>query len=207
MKPLAMMLMAGALLGAPVPLPAQSVGGTVPSPSLSQLPPGVSALPYRILDQDRLLRDSRLGQQILIGVRAAEARLEAENQEFFDQLAAEERALTEARTALTPEEFRTRADAFDARVEAIRSDRAQASQSLTRWSEAEAQRFFDTALPIMVQVMNDEGILALLRPDTVILGSDWLDVTGLVIERLDATVQGPMPETPDTPAAPETPQP
>jgi len=194
MNPLAPILIAGALLGAPVPLSAQTM--SEPAPGLSQLPPGVSVLPFRILDQDRLFRGSRLGQQILAGVRAAEARLEAENQTYFDQLAAEERALTDARVSLTPDEFRARADAFDARVEAIRAERAQASQALTRWSESEAQRFFDTVLPILVQLMNDEGILALLKPETVILGSEWLDITGEIITRLDAAVQGPMPDSP-----------
>ncbi|MCB1388850.1 MAG: OmpH family outer membrane protein [Rhodobacteraceae bacterium] len=194
-------LLAGALFGAPVSVSAQA------GPALPPPPQGVSAVPFRILDQDRLLRGSQLGQQILEGIRAAESRLAAENQRLFDQLAAEERALTDARATLSADEFRARADAFDARVESIRTERAQASQDLTQWSEREAQRFFDAALPVLVQMMNDEGLLALLKPDTLILGSDWLDITDAAIARIDAAVAdgsapAPTPEPPPDPAPP-----
>lgn len=205
MRPLTTILLAGALLGAPVSLPAQTPPGPdAPAPArpaLTAPPAGVSAVPFRILDQDRLLRGSRLGQQILDGIHAAEQRLADENQRLFDQLAAEERALTEARPGLSPEAFRARADAFDARVELIRAERAQASQDLTSWSEGEAQRFFNAALPVLVQMMNEEGLLALLKPDTLILGSDWLDVTDAAIARLDAAAEaGSLPQDPQVPA-------
>ena len=146
---------------------------------------------FRILDQDRMLRDSLLGQQILAGIRAAEQALEAENQAIADQLANEESALTEARATLSPDEFRLRADAFDAHVEEIRAERLQRSQELQQQSDLAAQGFFDAALPVLVQLMNDEGILGLLKPETLILGSDWLDVTDDAIARLDSTTTPP----------------
>ncbi|MCC5972315.1 MAG: OmpH family outer membrane protein [Pararhodobacter sp.] len=132
------------------------------------------------------MRDSRLGQQILTDIRAAEQALEEENQRISDQLSEEERELTEARASLSPEEFRIRADAFDMRVEAIRAERNQRSVELTRFSETEAQRFFDSVLPVLAGLMDDEGLVALLKPDALILGSDWLDVTDDAIRRLDA---------------------
>ncbi len=141
---------------------------------------------FRILDEDRLFRESRLGQQILADIRAAEQVLEEENQRISDQLADEERALTEARSRLSPEEFRAQADAFDLRVEAIRAERNQRSVELAQFSEAEAQRFFNTVLPVLAGMMNEEGMVALLKPDTLILGADWLDVTDDAIRRLDA---------------------
>lgn len=144
------------------------------------------AVSFRILDEERLLRESRLGQQILAEIRAAEQALEEENQRISDQLSAEERALTEARTQLSPDDFRARADAFDLRVEEIRAERNQRSVELARFSDAEAQRFFDTVLPVLGTMMNDEGLVALLKPDALILGTDWLDVTEDAIRRLDA---------------------
>lgn len=209
MRHLLTILLAGALSSAPVSLPAQSgpAPATTGPGALPALPQGVSPVPFRILDQDRLLRDSRLGQQILEGVRAAEQRLAEANQLLFDQLASEERALTEARATLGAEEFRARADAFDTRVEAIRAERVQASQALASWSDGEAQRFFDAALPILVQLMNEEGLLALLKPDTLILGSDWLDVTDAAIARIDAALDaGTLPQTTPVAAPDPTPQ-
>lgn len=212
MNRLAVILLAGALSGAPVFVAAQSAPSVSPQ-VLAPPPEGLSSVPFRILDQDRLLRGSALGQQILGRIREAEGRLAAENQRLFDQLAEEEQALTDARAGLSAEEFRRRADAFDTRVEAIRAERAAASQALTLWSEQQAQQFFDTALPVLVQMMNEEGLLALLKPDVMILGSDWLDVTDTAIARLDAAIAGgnlveqgqtPPPDpAPAIPAAPE----
>ncbi len=197
---LATILLAGALNCAPVFVAAQTVASAPP------VPQGVSAVPFRVLDQDRLFRESRIGQRIRAGIDDARQALEAENQTLFDQLAAEERALTDARPGLEPDAFRARADAFDARVEAIRAERAQRSQDLNRQSEAAAQSFFNAALPVLVQLMNDEGVLGLLKPEMLVLGSDWLDITDTAIARLDAAtpddVAAPAPTPPETPLAP-----
>lgn len=172
-------------------------GVLISAPAVSVLAqtPGQQAT-FRILDQDRLLRGSRRGAEILAGIRAAEQALEAENQTIADQLAAEESALTEARATLAPDEFRLRADAFDARVEAIRAERQQRNQELRQQSDQAAQGFFAAALPVLVQMMNDEGILGLLKPDTLILGAEWLDVTDDAIARLDAALSPPAPDPP-----------
>ncbi|KPQ08070.1 MAG: periplasmic chaperone for outer membrane proteins Skp [Rhodobacteraceae bacterium HLUCCA12] len=176
---LCVVLLAGGLAGAP----AVSFGQTVQ---------------FRILDEERLLRESELGQQILSDIRDAEQELEEENQRISDQLAEEERELTEARADMSPEEFRERADAFDMRVEAIRTERNQRSVELGQQSEAEAQRFFDTVLPVLTGMMDEQGLVALLKPDSLIIGVDGLDITDAAIERLDAEF-GSGEETSDDP--------
>lgn len=175
-------LLAALLLAAPLPIRAQ-----VPEAA----PPRLDAVAgIRVLDQDRLINASRLGQALLADLRAAEAALERDNQAVIDQLAAEERALTEARATLDPDEFRARAEDFDRRVEIIRTERNRLSQELAQRYEAETQRFFETALPVLTRLMEDEGILALIRPELLILGVDWLDITDLAIARLDAATAG-----------------
>lgn len=167
-----------------------------PAQTPADLPPSL-VRGIRILDQDRLFNDSRLGQSLLADFREAERALERDNQELADQLAEEERLLTEARATLDPETFRARADAFDRRVEIIRAERARLSQELALRYETEAQRFFETALPILTRLMAEEGVVVVLRPEVVILGADWLDMTDLAIDRLDrATVPQPAPASP-----------
>lgn len=181
-------VLAGVLLGAPVMPFAAGAQQTLTANA---------PVPFRILNETRLLNESRLGRQVLERIDQARQALEAENQRLFDQLAAEERELTTQRASLSPEEFRARADAFDARVEEVRAERARTSDDLSRQSEAEAQRFFDAALPIMVQMMGDEGIIALLKPEALIIGSDWLDITDEAIARLDETVPPEAEPAPD----------
>lgn len=164
-------VLAAALLGAAVPVFAQETAPVVG---------------FRVLDEERLFRGSVLGQRVLADIRAAEAQLEAENQQLFEQLSAEERVLTDARATLPPDEFRARAEAFDARVETIRAERAARSAELARQGDQLARGFFDAALPVLVQVMSELGAEILLKPDVLILGPDWLDITDLAISRLDA---------------------
>jgi Skp family chaperone for outer membrane proteins len=155
------------------------------------VPQGTAA--FRILNEERLLRDSRYGQAVLAELREAERRLDEENERIAEELAAEERALTEARAELSPEEFRARADAFDRRVEAIRAERNELGLDLARRSDAAAARFFDEALPIVLEMMTEQSLVAILRPDALIVGADWLDMTDQVIERLDAILGNRQP--------------
>ncbi|GAB4267165.1 MAG: OmpH family outer membrane protein [Pararhodobacter sp.] len=177
-------MLAGALHGALALFPSGAGMAQDAAPTAQAVTRG--SLSVRSLDQERLFQESALGRRIIEGLEAARQELEAENQRLFEQLATEEQQLTELRATLSPEEFRQRADAFDARVEAIRAERGEASQALARRSEAEAQRFFDAALPVLVQMMTEQGLDAVLRPEAVILGSEAFDMTDEAIARLDS---------------------
>lgn len=157
-----------------------------PAPSMSDIgPPQQPVVAIRILNQDRLLQESQRGQALLAALLEAEAELDRDNLALSEQLAEEERDLTGLRGSLDPEDFRARADAFDRRVETIRAERARLAQDLARRYDAEAQVFFQSALPVIAALMQDQGIVAILSPDAVILAADWLDITDLAIDRLD----------------------
>lgn len=178
------LILAGALACAPVSMLMAQAPST-PSHEAA------SPLPYRLLDQDRLLSDSRLGQETLARISEAQEQLEAENLEVFEQLSAEEQELTDLRATLSPSEFRTRADAFDERVEAIRAERARLSAELEQSRQSLIAEFFEAALPILQQYMQEQGILGLLRNDVMIMSSDLLDITDEVIARLNSVAQEP----------------
>lgn len=163
-------------------------------------------MPYRILDPDRLLQGSLMGQQILAQNIRAEAALTAENTALADELVTEERALTDLRASLPPEEFRTRADAFDTRVEEIRAERIQRNAALVRQSELAVQGFFDAALPILDQLMEESQVVGLIRLEAMILWSPLMDITDQAIARLDAAFLAAQ-QTAPTPAPTPTTQP
>lgn len=166
--------------------PPEPVVPETPLPHASMPAPVLDdTLPVRMLDLDRLLTESRPGQALLAELQAAERALEAENQALADELAREERRLTDLRPELGPEEFRARADDFDRRVEIIRTERARLARDLAERYEIEAQRFFDAALPVLSALMQEQGIVALLRPEAVIVAAEGLDVTDTAIEMLD----------------------
>lgn len=198
-------LLAGALFCAPVsPLWTQAQAQAQETPQS----PVATPIPFRLLDQERLLRDSGIGQETMARIRAAQQELEAENQQIFEQLSAEEQALTELRPTLSATEFRDRADAFDARVEEIRAERARLLQELEQSNQRLLSAFYDAALPVLQQVMEENGVLGLLRSDMMVLSADVLDITPEVVARLNATFQGgelsPEPENDPTEPAPPT---
>ena len=142
-------------------------------------------VPIRLLDEDRLLVESELGSLVVARIREAEQALEEENRQIADQLANEEQELTDARATLAPDEFRARADAFDLRVEEIRAERARRAEEFARFSEAEVQRFFEMAFPVIADLMREEGVVAIVNPDAVIVAFEGFDITGAAIARLD----------------------
>jgi Skp family chaperone for outer membrane proteins len=175
-----------ACAAAGLPAVAQQGPGNPLPPGAAFGPPAPAGPGFAILSQERLLRESRRGQALLSELREAEQVLERENQTLSDQLATEERALTALRGSVDPEDFRARADAFDRRVEVIRAERARLAQELARSYDDRAQAFFQSALPVVAELMQDQGIIAILSPEAVILAADWLDITDQAIERLDA---------------------
>jgi Skp family chaperone for outer membrane proteins len=170
-----------------------------------------------LLDQDRLFSASSFGQRILAELDAKAKALQAENRTLEADLEAEEKSLTERRATLSPDEFRTLADAFDAKVKGIRTARDAKSNDLTAQREAARKTFIQTAVPILAQIMRERGAAAIVDRSAIVLSFDRIDITDLAIARVDALLApdaaavAPRPRPTDPPApdaAPDaTPQP
>ena len=148
-----------------------------------ELPP-----PVLVIDADRLLAESAFGSAIAEEFEAAVRRLTEENRRIETELLAEERALTERRAELPPEEFRPLADAFDAKVEALRAEQDEKERALAEVGEAGRQRFFAEIVPILSDIVRERGALVLLERRDVFLSADAIDITDEAIARIDAAV-------------------
>ena len=166
------------------------------------------------LDRARLFEETLMGQAIQARIDAASNDLIAENRRLEAALEAEERLLTERRANLPPASFRDLAREFDTRVEDLRVAQEAKSRALTRMRDAEQQRFFfEAAAPVLAELMQDLGAVAIIDRSVVILSFDRIDITEQAIARLDARLGDgaemlaapePVPEGPpaDPPAAP-----
>ncbi|ARC88851.1 OmpH family outer membrane protein [Rhodovulum sp. MB263] len=144
--------------------------------------------PILTLDQDRVFEDSKAGQAVEEELQAATAALAAENRRIEAELVAEERALTERRANLPPEQFRPLAAAFDQKVETIRATQDRKARELTQRREEERQAFFRKALPALAEIVRERGAVAVLARDAVILSAGQVDITDEAIELLDERV-------------------
>jgi len=182
-----------ALAGGPVA--AQSI-----PPSLGEVVGAPDRSPVLTLDQERLFEESAFGRRLAEEIDAASRALAAENREIEARLTEEERALTDLRPTLPPEEFAGRADAFDARVEEIRAEQDAKSRALTRRRERARREFFESALPVLSAMMRERGASVILDAQAIFLSFDSIDITDAALDRLDAradTEGRPAPPTDD----------
>ena len=137
------------------------------------------------IDQERLYTDSLWGKRSLGDLETLSAALQAENRKIEAALTAEEKTLTERRPAMAAEDFRKLADDFDKRVTEIRQAQDGKARELTRHRDEDRQAFYDAALPVMGEVMDARGAVAILDKRAVFLSATAIDVTDAVRERLD----------------------
>lgn len=146
------------------------------------------SLPVASLNSDRLFSESMAGKAILDASRERSIALGEENRRIEAELEREERDLTEKRKTLPPEEFRKLADAFDEKVEAIRSTQNGKATALTQELEAARREFSTRVRPILQQLMSEKGIIFVLNEQAIALALSSGDITDLALQRVDAEI-------------------
>ncbi|MCB2135039.1 MAG: OmpH family outer membrane protein, partial [Rhodobacteraceae bacterium] len=155
--------------------------------------------PILTLDQERFFNGSLWGQRAQAEVDAASATLSAENRRIEAELTGEEKELTEKRATMPADEFRTAADAFDARVTEIRREQDGKAREIGRILETERQQFYQAALPILGEVLQSRGAVAILDVRAIFVSADAIDVTDDVIATVNARLGSGAPEAQDAP--------
>lgn len=157
--------------------------------------------PVLTLDQERFFNDTLWGKRVLDELKAASAALAAENRRIEAELTAEEKNLTERRPNMTAEEFRKAADDFDTRVVGIRSAQDAKTRALNTRSETERQEFFKLVLPVISDVLQERGAVAVLDSRAIFVSSGAIDITDTLIAEIDRRIgAGPAEPAPAEPA-------
>jgi Skp family chaperone for outer membrane proteins len=175
--------------------------GTGPVAIRAQEAAAVPSMPVLTLDQERLFSGSRFGAQAIEALEVQARALQAENRQIENDLEVEEKALTERRATLTSEEFRTEADTFDAKVKGIRTAQEAKARDLAAQREAARQRFLQASAPVLAQIMQERGAVAILDRSAIVLSFDRADVTDLAIGRVDAILLDGAAAGPTDPSA------
>lgn len=165
-----------------------------------------SASGVLVLNQERLIGQSEYGQRIQRELEAASAALSAENRRIEADLTQEELDLTELRDTIPAEEFRGLADAFDARVEAIRAAQEAKARDITEQADTAQTQFFERAAPILLDIVRSRGAAVLMDSRAVLLSAESVDVTEQAIAAIDEALGdgGPEPIIDVEIEAPET---
>lgn len=174
------------------------------TPARAQTPgqPPSLRTPVLVIDFDELYQVSALGQRIQQELDERSRALAEEIARIDAEMAAEEKALTERRSELSPEEFRALADAFDEKVQRLRREQDENAQQLNRIGNEERLRFRQSALPVLGQLMLETGAVMVMETRYVLIFNDAIDVTELTAARIDARLS----ETQNAPPVEDAPQ-
>jgi len=173
---------AGALFGALL---------TIWSPAFAQQDGGLSnvgVVQSLILTvaPDVLYSQSDFGQRIAREIEEESAALAAENRRIEAELTAEERELTDLRDTLAPEAFRARAEAFDEKVQRLRREQDEKARTLGQRNDEARRALLIAVQPVLLQLMQESGAVAILDRRAVLLSADSVDITDQAVRRVNA---------------------
>ncbi|NBC19616.1 MAG: hypothetical protein GVY06_00990 [Alphaproteobacteria bacterium] len=146
-----------------------------------------------VVDQNRVLRESKAGKDIASKIKTIEAQMKRELEPTAKSLESMGKSL-EAKTAnMTPEairadeSLRSEAMTFRTKMADLSKEREKRSQELAL-TERNASMAFSKALgPVLEQVMQEENADIMMSAGDVMIAMGSSDVTDKVISRLDQT--------------------
>jgi Skp family chaperone for outer membrane proteins len=144
--------------------------------------------PILSLDQDRMFALSHFGKRFEAELQADGSLLEAENRRIEAALEAEEKDLTARRPAMSADAFRALADAFDTKVQRIRTEQTAKARALTERTEEAQRQFIEAARPVIEDLMVDAGAVVIIDPRSVVISRAAIDVTDEAIRRINASI-------------------
>ncbi|MCI2393712.1 OmpH family outer membrane protein [Aliiroseovarius sp. N1F302] len=153
------------------------------------------------IDRQSLFSDTQYGRRVVETVESERVRLANETRMVEAELVEEERQLTERRDTMTPEDFRELAKAFDAKVQALRSEGAAREQEFVQTLEREQAAFFERIGPILGKLVRELGAVVILDRRAILLTTQNIDITRKAVDRIDQ-VLGDGSDLPD--AAPSS---
>ena len=184
--------------------------GLLAAPGLAQ-----DANPVRsailTIDQDALFQRTLFGKAMTAAAEQEAEALKQENRRIDAELEAEERALTDRRAGMPLAEFRALADAFDNKVEALRTAQDAKSAAFIAKRDSTQQKFFQTVAPMIGDYMVQQGASAIVSQAAIVVSLGAIDITDEVIAQIDEklgdgstvpALPGVRPQNDAVPAAP-----
>lgn len=147
-----------------------------------------------VVDQERALNESAVGRHIAAQLERIGTEMQGEIQPLQARVRAENEALSTETSAMTEEAIRQRPDLIE-RVQQFQQDMRNLEiqgrvrqQELAATEQAALQPVVPILQEIMQQVMTERNGVIMLDQSVTIMTSNSVDVTDVVIERLNARI-------------------
>ena len=133
------------------------------------------------LNQSRVYSESLFGKNLEELFRGESKKLIEQNRRLTKELETEEQRLTNEREGMPLVEFKLLADNFNTRVEKVRQEQKEKSDTLKYKLEEERKYFFKAVYPLLLEFVSKTNATGILDSSVVIVGNSKLDVTNKVI--------------------------
>lgn len=158
---------------------AQAQGPANPGPVI----PGVC-----VFHNERLLAQSTVGQSVQTGMRTLSDQVSGELQPYAQSIQAEITALEQGRGTIPEQEFAQRSQAVQQRIREAQQLEAQRQQELEYTLNMQLRAIAQATDPILVAVYQERGCGLLLSREAVIEMNPAMDITDVVIQRLNGAL-------------------
>ena len=133
------------------------------------------------LNQSRVYSESVFGKNLEELFLGESKQLIEQNRRLTKKLETEERRLTNERKSMSLVEFKFLAENFNTRVEKVREEQKEKSDTLKYKLEEERKYFFKAVYPLLLEFVSKTNATGILDSSVVIVGNSKLDVTNKVI--------------------------
>ena len=138
-----------------------------------------------VIDLERAYKTSRFGESMRDAFNSENQSFNEENKVILNLLKDEEIQLTADRTNLSQEEFAIAADAFDIKVQEIRKTRLEKIRLVEERFNLLKPMFFRRVDSFFDELMLEFNATAILEKNYVVRSTDAIDITNLLVERVD----------------------
>ena len=138
-----------------------------------------------VVNLDKIRAQSQAAKSIEEQTNEIQEKLRSGFEERRKVLAAEEKALVALRGSMDPDAFEARAARFEQQVRALKKDRRDQSLALRRSLRSAGEQMDRVLKPILAEVMTERRAVVMIDKRDVVISAVALDVTEVVIKRLD----------------------
>lgn len=185
------------------------VCGMVSSPALAENPParsgGNAATVIVVVDANRIQRESLAGKAVVGERERYQQTFNTEFETARKQLQVSEKELAQQRTSLPAEVFQEKVRTLNSRVAEFQRQYQGAVRALDKSSAVAGNELQKAIVAVTSEVASEQGVGLVLHKQQVFLHDERMDITNIVIERLNkrlTSVPFPVPDV-EKPSQPE----
>lgn len=168
------------------------IAGLVGPLAAQEYPTSSDNQPVLVIDTGRLFAESAYAKQLNDEIELLALEIRDENQRIVAELVAEEQKLTEMRPTMSPDDFRTAADAFDKKAQDIRAERDARETELEEARRDVRVRFLSEVRSVVGQLMVERGGTIVLDSRSTYVFVTAIDITQEAIVRVDTNFLTPL---------------